>query len=116
MVVFSVDVVRNCTTDRDEFCSESDRNKKTLWYKQMKNLGQRNPRFASHGTGCGVEPDESVQSGGREKRAIVVQTTVAVTTPLAVREKRRRAGVKIDSVAAPLNRKNVLPRLNGSSP
>ena len=85
VMILTVDVIRNSTTYRDEFCSGGGRQEPSPWDYDSQNFLQRHSCFTTNDSFFFIEPQKAVQSGCRDHASPLIQATVSVTPPQSER-------------------------------
>src|ERR1700753_845255 len=86
MMVFAMDIVRNCSTQGYIFRSRGDRQKESARHGEVEYLCKGGAGFGRKQAGLRVELDQTVHSRGDEKIAVFQEADIAVTATHANRK------------------------------
>ena len=101
MVILSMYVVRNCTSDRHKLSARSDRKKPIRGHDQLENRLKRDSRLASQKPRFRIKSNESVKPRHIEQCASIIQATISVTAPLSVRKNGVRQSIQVRDLRNP---------------
>ncbi len=108
VVVLAVDVVGDCSAERDVLCAGRDRKEEAARNGEVEDLRERDAGFGGEEAGLGVEAEQAVHAGGDEELAVLEQADVAVAAAHA--DGQRAVVHAVDDggkVALPVERDDV---------
>jgi hypothetical protein len=86
VVIFAMNVVGDRAPHRDKLGARSHRQKPAARNHDLENIGQGNAGFAAEQAGLLIERDETVEMADIERYAVLVETAIAITAPIGMRQ------------------------------
>src|SRR4030081_3777586 len=78
VMVLSMYVIGECTTEGNEACPGRGWRKTPLWDHKTQNIRKADPRLRAQNASLGFEADQPIKAAHIDQRARTVETTVAI--------------------------------------